>query len=110
MIRRRFALIISVFFVLFLATGFVHAAQHLKYGDTCHTFCSHDSQEGPSVQGGCPVCALLCHVFRSLSRGLTALFILLTLHFGQRRLQGMQPFFLEVLPLTPVTLRVKMNN
>lgn len=108
MIRRRFALVISIFFALFLLAGFVHAAQHLKHA--CHASCGHDPQEGMSAQGGCPVCAYFCHVFKALSKGLTALLILLTLHFDQRRLQGMQPFFLEVLPLTPVTLRVKMNN
>lgn len=108
MIRRRFALIISIFFVLFLLAGFVHAAQHLKHG--CHVSCSHDPQEGPPAQGGCPVCAFFCHVFKALSKGLAALFILLTLHFGQRRLEGMQPSCLEILPLTPVSLRVKMNN
>lgn len=110
MIKRCFAFLICVFFVLFLTAGVLHAAQHLKQDHNCRLSFSHEPQGCPSAQDGCLICALFCRVFKAFSKGLAALLILLSLHFGKRRCPGTQPFFSVVLPRTPVTLRVKLND
>lgn len=110
MMKRRVALFICVFFALFLAAGFVHAGQHLRHDHGFHLSCCHGEQDSPAAHGGCMVCTLICRVFQALSRGLAALFVLFALGALKRCYAGIQPLLPEVLPQTPVTLRVKMTN